>query len=111
MATFIYASSQGQRTHSARTNIEPETETLAVLQTADLGCDNPIEPSRARDYGILRNFTITKPQLMYSGDAAEALACPVTGPAHQWERRCGDQERQERPCSQWEERQKRKDGD
>jgi hypothetical protein len=61
----------------------PETKTLAVLQTADLGCDDPIEPSRARDYGIVRNITITKPQLMYSGDAAEATTCPVTSPAHQ----------------------------
>jgi hypothetical protein len=71
------------------------------LFAADLHCVKPSKPSLARDYGIMNDLKITKPQLVYSGDAAEALTCLITGPAHQRERRCRDQERQERPCSQW----------
>ena len=80
---------------------EVSMETLNVLQITDLISVKPVQPSCVKVFVQLSNLKITKPQQVYSSIAAEARTEPVAGPAHQWEKRCGDGDEQGRPWSQW----------
>ena len=76
-------------------------ETLLVPRITAQLYVKPDQPSRAKDFGQLKENSITKPQQQYSNSrAAEARMEPVTSPPHQWERASGDQEGRTRPVGQ-----------